>query len=398
MHILEQKIQACLDRYPTEGRYVVAVSGGMDSSALLYALQNLGFERLLAVYVHHGLRPSADEEVRKLKAAVTVPLEIAYVDVPTRVASTGESVEAAARALRYEALERYVQPGDYLLTAHHASDQAETVLLHMIRGCGLRGLCGMDEQNGSLIRPMLGVTKQEIEDYVQGKRLTYFSDETNDDEQYLRNWIRHTLLPLLETKNPQMQETLVRMSRILRDEEENRKVRAWLAEHVGLTDITGKHVEAMKRLTSGKSLCLPGNVIVKKSFGAYYLDTAPVETASFAIGVTPWGKMDVERVAAPRVFADEPYTKYLKNDILDETAVIRKMRPNDYLRTHAGRIELKKYFDDRKVSLPARGRIVLLCRQSEVLWIIGERQSDASFVPPEDETCLKLTWQNGGNL
>lgn len=212
---------------PPEARLVVGVSGGPDSLALLHVLARaLGVERVIAAHLHHGLRPEADEELLfVVKTAVSwhIPIVVGKVDVPALAQANGWTIEEAARHARYRFLaETAVQEHtDFVAVAHHADDQAETVLLHLIRGSGLAGLRGMlpaaplpGVPELTLLRPLLAISRHDIEAYCAAHRLQPVYDQSNADTTYLRNRIRHELLPLLAQYNPQISAHLQQLAAI----------------------------------------------------------------------------------------------------------------------------------------------------------------------------------------
>ena len=199
---------------------LIGCSGGPDSLALALYLAAVQKEfRITAglAYVHHHLRAAADAEVefvRALARDLGLPFYRLDADVPQAVQMTGESVETAARELRYRALEKLRKQEGYTLlaVAHHADDQAETVLHHVLRGTGLAGLGGMRARNGHIVRPFLCVTRAEIEAYLTHFPYTPCVDETNTDTTYLRNALRHEVLPHLAQYNPRIREHLVQLA------------------------------------------------------------------------------------------------------------------------------------------------------------------------------------------
>jgi tRNA(Ile)-lysidine synthase len=238
-------------------RVGVAVSGGADSTALLLALveantasaqnkQPLGVV-LSAAHVHHGLRGAeadADEAfVRALCERLGVPLRVFRVDTAARQASAGEGLEEAARTLRYQALRTL--EADAVATAHTLDDQAETVLMKLLRGAWTEGLGGIspvvealethgpaarrgapgsssvsgDARSGRLIRPLLGVRRSEVEAFLRGRGQAWREDLSNRNLALTRNRVRHQLLPALRGFNPRVEEALARTAAIARDEE-----------------------------------------------------------------------------------------------------------------------------------------------------------------------------------
>jgi tRNA(Ile)-lysidine synthase len=213
-------------------RLGVAVSGGADSVALLLALlarrESLGLV-LAVVHVHHGLRGAeADRDrdfVHSLAAAYDLPLHLRQVDVPARVQQNSETVEEAARHLRYAFFHNLLEASqlDAIATAHTLDDQAETVLQKLLRGAWTEGLGGVSpvvkHGQGSILRPLLNTTRVEVEAYLKAIGQSWCEDSTNLDTAYTRNRVRHELLPALRGYNPQISGQLARLATIARDEE-----------------------------------------------------------------------------------------------------------------------------------------------------------------------------------
>ena len=222
-------------------RLAVAVSGGADSTALLRVLharnalprEALGLG-LSAVHVHHGIRGGAadrdQEAVKRLCADLGVPLQIHAVDTPAHAAMSHETLEEAARSLRYAAFEEAIASGnaDAIATAHTADDQAETVLMKLLRGAWTEGLAGIfpvievkapNGRTGRILRPLLGTDRATIEQYLRQIGQEWVEDETNADPAFTRNRVRHELLPALRAFNPSLNATLANLAEIARDEE-----------------------------------------------------------------------------------------------------------------------------------------------------------------------------------
>jgi len=200
----------CLFRYTTPRQSVaVGFSGGLDSTVLLHAASRLarGSElELSALHVNHGLSKNADAWVDSCVVAckvLGVPLNVISIVVPTR---SGEGIEGAARRLRHEALSG--NSADWILLAHHADDQAETMLHNMLRGAGVRGAAGMAVARGRLLRPMLGLSRSVILDYARAHGLEWIEDESNADRRYTRNFLRTEVLPVIASRFPRGKEQL----------------------------------------------------------------------------------------------------------------------------------------------------------------------------------------------
>jgi len=206
-------------------RVLVAVSGGADSLALLHLLHQLDLDLdLLAAYIDHGLRPDETPAERLLVAANCAALGISYLTESVDAgAAAGHSPEAVARRLRYAALEglRQQHRAESIALGHTADDQVEEFFIRLIRGAGMKGLSGMAWRQGRLIRPLLGEDKATLVSYLRDKGLDWAVDSSNHDQRFLRNRVRHQLLPLLEGQfNPAMRRTLLQTMDILAGEDD----------------------------------------------------------------------------------------------------------------------------------------------------------------------------------
>jgi tRNA(Ile)-lysidine synthase len=206
---INNKIRQSLARqnhyFAQTDRFLLAVSGGIDSQCLLLSMPHiLGPSRCFAVGVNHGLRPEASAEL-DLAEALAVRVGVPFKRINIQV-ERGGNLQARARDARYEALRQAKEECDanYIVTAHHANDRAETFLFRLIRGKGLGSLAVMPELNGDIYRPMLEVTREEIEKHLKCWGVNYARDPSNEDEHYTRVWIRKTLIPMLQEKNPQI--------------------------------------------------------------------------------------------------------------------------------------------------------------------------------------------------
>ena len=230
------------------GCILAAVSGGADSMCLLEILRELreksGFQ-LRVLHVHHGLRESAEGDLEYVAGyceAAGIPFEAVRVDAAGYAAENGQSVEEAARHLRYEALKSAAERWDSeispqsvdthcrIAVAHHLEDQAETVLFNLVRGSKLRGLRGMLPVNGRIIRPLLECSRKEIEDYLRERGIAWREDETNEDVRYARNLLRREVMPLLE------------------------RINAGAAQHIAKAAEEAAETEEFLRIETGKAL------------------------------------------------------------------------------------------------------------------------------------------------
>ncbi|MCB1829564.1 MAG: tRNA lysidine(34) synthetase TilS [Gammaproteobacteria bacterium] len=221
MTLTPKRLLATLEKLPQTDRYVVAYSGGKDSHVLLHLLAGLfgksSGPRLSAVHINHGLQPNAGSwaaHCAELCRQLDVPCQTLELNLSP---AKGESIEAQARMARYRALEKLIQTGDLLLTAHHQDDQAETVLLQLLRGAGPAGLSAMPELTrfgcGYMARPLLAVSAAEIDDYAKAEQLCWIEDPSNRSLQFDRNFLRNQVIPVLRGRWPALGRTLSRSAR-----------------------------------------------------------------------------------------------------------------------------------------------------------------------------------------
>ncbi len=220
---LIEKVYAFTDKnamFPPPSRVLVAVSGGADSLALLSALRRWPAPglTLAAVHVHHAIRGAeADRDAAYVVALCRrwgVPLFLVRADVPTIAKKERIGLEEAGRLTRYAIFERLCDEwgGDWIATAHTASDQAETVLMNLLRGCGVSGLCGIPARRGRVVRPLLSCTREEIESYCEAECIPFVIDSTNENTDYRRNAVRHAVLPAMREAYPEAERSILRLS------------------------------------------------------------------------------------------------------------------------------------------------------------------------------------------
>lgn len=420
---------------------LLGLSGGADSAVLLHLLlsarEQLGFGEVRALHVNHGLRgdaADADEAFcRDLCKRRNVPLTVVSVDVPAAVSETGESVEQAARRLRYEALYNAAN-GAAVVTAHTASDNAETVLLHVTRGSGLRGLCGIEPRRGTLVRPLLFATRDEVEAYAAEHGIAFVTDETNADPTYSRNRVRAGVMPTLKTVNPQVETAILRLCETLREDEEclrdqgqlllecaefeetsgryDREVlkpappailrRALLLMLPTAVDVEKGHLEALVRLVfEGGAVTLPGGVTVKTEGDALFVANEPEDVAPFDFPAV---------IGVPFEIAGEPYAlrlfsakdfencrkvySLLSYSFCDYATIkgvltVRSRKDGDsYRPVGRGTKTLKKLFNEAGLSAYERSKTPLLCDENGILAVGGFGCDERAKVTDQTEQVL----------
>ncbi len=441
-------------------RVIAAVSGGADSVFLFFVLLDLTHSMrlgLTALHVHHGIRgEEADRDARFVRAlcgAHGIPCTTVERDVPAEARLLGMSVEEAGRKARYEALRAEAERlgGAKIALAHHRDDLAETVLFRIARGTGIRGLASMRPVNGPLIRPLLGVTRAEIEESLRQRDISWMTDSTNRENDAARNRIRHILLPLLEEHvNSRAADHLADLAR--RAGEAADFIAAEAAGRLGLhasfsggacllrgtvleeypavrkeifricldrtggsvRDVTERHLEDLGGLFGKKTdarLDLPHGVeAVRRREGVELKrrertetpreDAAPERRPGIEIpGTFPFEadfgawRFSCEIEAFPSLpVPQKKYTKWFDYDKINGTAVIRTRRSGDFIAVNAagGRKKLSDYFTDQKVPSRLRDGIPLLAVGSEILWVVGMRDSCGYRIDGTTERALRV--------
>ncbi len=206
---IAEQLRACLPLIDksTPGVWWVGFSGGLDSTVLLHALVQLNLPvSVRALHINHQISPHANSWQRQCEQFCQ-QLGVSFFAEKVQVINSGKGIEDAARAARYQVFERYVDSGDCLLTAHHGNDQAETILLRLLRGAGPRGLAAIGSarqlsSGGKLIRPLLQFSRAGLEAYACEQKLPWVEDESNQDDHYDRNFLRNQVMPLLQHRWP----------------------------------------------------------------------------------------------------------------------------------------------------------------------------------------------------
>lgn len=399
---------------------ICAVSGGADSVALLFALYLLRDStaiQLRAAHFNHGLRgleSDRDEAfVLQLCERLGIPLDVGR----GQVVPGKKGLEAAAREARYGFLNSL--PGK-IATAHTADDNAETVLMHLVRGTGLKGLGGIAPKNGRLIRPMLTVTRQEILDFLEEYGLSYVTDSSNETDLFLRNRLRRHVMPLLRQENPRLVENMSAAALRLRNDEEtlaslcyaenlpsvqalrdmpqalrNRFVADFLQKS-GVPEPEAEHIALVERLIfspkpSAKAN-FPGAIVISRCYEKLEVITPsqniePMLLPRFGSIVLPQGNMMI-RCSPIRELVDGPcaFTVCPKGEM-----VIRSRQAGDAMRLHGGTKELKKLFIDRKIPAAERCRIPVIADDAGILGVygIGVNRERLSAAPDSVEICFE---------
>jgi tRNA(Ile)-lysidine synthase len=405
---------------------VAALSGGPDSVALVDVLATLGSQRgfeVMAAHFDHGLRPDSAQDrafCEDLCRRLGIPLRSGTGDVRGQARDEGEGIEQAGRRQRYAFL-RAVQASlgaGAIAVGHTGDDQAETLLLHLLRGSGRPGLSGMRLFRDGVLRPMLRSSRSAVVDHLRRRGLEWLEDPSNRDLGFARNRVRHELLPYLEGRfNPRVRSRLVDLAEILAGEEDlldelteagktravacdregvtvsrtalrglplplaRRVVRAALEEAGGVRGVRARHVSRILDLSrhpqaSGRRLPLPGNREARVRFDGISIGRRRPMPGGFALALPVPG-----RVTTPtgQTFAARPWSRHepapaegavVSREGLGELEV-RTRRPGDRVRFHGREVSLRRFLMDGRVPFDLRDALSIVAMGPRVLWVPG---------------------------
>ncbi len=440
----------------SEDTIVAGISGGADSVCLLFILLEIRRRIpffLRAVHINHGIRPDAARDacyVRELCARQNIPFFLVEENVRQKAREHRRSEEEEGRILRYEAFERVLgaQKGR-IAVAHNSNDRAETMLFHLFRGTGLGGMSGIPPVNGKIIRPLLCLTRNEIEFWLKEQNISFCLDSTNASDDYTRNRIRHHILPyaeeeichgavshmnqaadqLLMAEDFLRKQTDFAMERCLQTKDAPDRVLihipSFLKEDEFLRgrillnalrlasesrkDITSVHInstEAFLRGTGSGEIHLPYGLTVYRKYDLGIIQRgreisppcAGPEVFEISIPsrlVLP-GLGRVEFTVFKRdysqIFPQKTYTKWFDYDKITSVVVFRTRQAGDYLTINRslGRKSLQDYFVNQKIPRQERPHIYLLAENSHVIWIPGFRISEYYKVDENTKTILQV--------
>lgn len=442
---------------------IIGLSGGADSVCLLhmlYCLKNqFGGFSISAIHVHHGLRgEDADKDaefVQELCNEFGIECGVFFFDIKEEVKKLKMSEEEAGRFIRYSVFEKEIKKyaAGKIAVAHHKNDQVETVLFNLFRGTGLTGLSGMHSKRDNIIRPLLCISREQIEKYININNLKYRNDSTNFLDTYSRNKIRLNIISYIEKEiNSNIVEHVYETSCIIKSEEEfiiqyvdkvfekNVKYKEnkyviliddMVLEHIAiqkrlirkiiftlsnqLKDIQSIHVNKILDLICkpvGKKITLPNKVIVEKSYDSLEFmirlnnkinneknlieQSLVIPSEQSLPTINKILKTKILNYEKNMIIPKKVYTKWFDYDKIKITLFLRNRQQGDYIsiqnnRGTIGRKKLKDYFIDEKISIEQRNNILLLADGKHVVWIVGYRISEDYKVTNETKRVLQVT-------
>lgn len=432
---------------------VIGVSGGADSICLLYVLKELSKEYgciLEAVHVNHMIRgkeADADERyVGKCCEELGIPLQIYSKDIIGMAKEAGITVEEAGRLYRYSVFKEVAGEDGLIAIAHHRNDLVETMLFNMARGSNLRGISGIEPKRDNIIRPLLGVSREEIEEYLSIRGIDYCIDRTNSCVDYSRNRIRHNIVPELEKLNEEAVSHISRLAEVskayvdfvdrLADKAYKLCVKEGEAkvnidvellkeqEDIIISEVVYKaivymsgrakdieHIHVTKVCdlmykTSGKRIDLPYNLqafreynyiaIVKKQEDKANLSVDILESGLVYIDDNSFLEVKIFDNYEGYIFPKNVYTKAFDYDRIKDVFQARYPREEDYLVIDkAGhKKKLSRYFIDEKVPDRIRNSTHILAVDNHVIWIIGGRVSEAFKIDDSTRHIVEISYKN----
>lgn len=450
LHRVEAYIQRERLLTPGDG-VVVALSGGPDSVTLFDLLHRLKAKWDLTLYIahlNHQLRPNAESDAAFVKQiARNDPVYIGKEDVLQRAKNKKQSIEEAARDARRAFLDTVKQKtgANKIALGHTKSDQAETVLLRLVRGAGLTGLGGMRPiSEACWIRPLLSLSRSEIEFYVRTRNLQVLRDETNSDPKFLRNRIRTDLIPHLQKAyNPQIEDLLSRLATLLQNDDahleniaeqalseailyrDNRKfildVKRFFGYHISLrrrlirkvlfalqASAEAARFQVVERIletasTPGRSVQITPEISAYRTHDTLII-TQPARAYCFlvepGVPLDINGKFSIDilnRVNRERLENTAEHTVFFDLDQLPNRALyLRSPRPGDYFYPFGmqGEKKVSRLLGDSKIPRPLRGEIPLLVSGATILWVAGLRRSQIAPITPATRRVLKATYSS----
>lgn len=396
----------------------VAFSGGADSTALLDILHKEGY-RVAAIHVNHmirGAEADSDEEFcRQFCKERDIPFFCHRIDVPAEAKKSGEGLEEAARRLRYAAIEETVKKEGIsrVATAHHADDNAETVIFNIVRGSGAKGGCGIPPVRGMFVRPLIDITREEVLAYCKENNLEYVTDSTNLSTDYTRNYIRHEIMPRLKEINPLVSSALGRFSSLLRCDEEaleslvpekgsDRHTLAALpnallsryirrrCEEMGVSPSAVSVQSLIKDIRDGNrylicdmgkdivGVCDRDSLIFRKKITEdthiRFIMESPGIASLDGIGI--FGITKDKKIAEEYICDNTSATTCLDADKIKGGLHIRNRRDGDKYCYCGMTHSLKKLFNSRKIPVEQRPHIPLVCDEEGIVWIPGFPPAD----------------------
>lgn len=420
-------------------RIVVGLSGGADSVCLLSVLNSLKAEygfSLVAAHINHGIRGAEaqrdEESCKRLCESLNVPLEILHADIPTLSKQQGIGEEECGRIVRYDFFRSLAGKRGKIATAHNLNDNAETLLLNLVRGAGSKGACGIPPVRDNIIRPLIETDRKSIEKYCQENNLQYVTDSTNLECEYSRNKIRIKVLPTLCEINQNAVGALSGFASRMREQEAflesvvnekyalcvknsvlceaefsaldiflKKRIAGRFLSELSHGEVEAKHIDDFLRFVgSGKALVTASATEIVSRDGKIF--KKPEQAEQFSVDFS----LDDKKVNLPfcEINIEEYDTKDLQNlnkDMLDNlidcdkisnTLILRSRKDGDKFTFSKRRVTktIKKLFNEDKIPPEVRNKMIILDSDGEVVWLRGYGTNKKFRIGADTKKAIKL--------
>jgi tRNA(Ile)-lysidine synthase len=369
----------------TSDRILVAVSGGLDSVVLLNLLKKYDTNDLAIVHCNFQLRgkDSDDDEkfVKNLAKFYELPIFCKRFDTISEQKKSKQSIQMVARNLRYHYFSNLLKKEkyDYIAVAHHADDQIETFFINLLRGSGVKGLRGMLSKREQIIRPLLKNSKQDLENYATKNNLEYREDKSNSDDYYLRNNIRHHLIPCFETLDKSAKANILQTMENLQDLENQSLQNLETLQNCGFSATQIRNIQKTEQ--SGKQFLSKTHCAITHG-GQLIIEPIIVETHNYA----SLHIVDIENFK----LNPNPNVAQLDFDKLKYPLTLRRWKSGDFFIPFGqkGKQKLSDFFINQKLSRFEKERVWLLCSGEDIVWIIGYRIDNRYRISEKTERVL----------
>jgi tRNA(Ile)-lysidine synthase len=437
-----KKFQKHIDNkfpYLKQSTVLIACSGGLDSTVLAYLFHasNIKFSLAHCNFNLRGKESDKDEIfVKNLGSYLNTPVYTTHFNTVAYNEKKRISIQMAARELRYDWFEKIKKKHhiNYTLTGHHKDDVLETFLINFTRGTGLDGLTGIPEVNGKILRPLLPFTRKEIQEYAEKNSLVWREDESNSSTKYIRNKIRHDVVPILKSLNPNffksfdstlshlqdsqylIHDSIAQLRKELLLKKENASFTIPMSKILQLTNAKANLYEILKPFgftnwkdiknilgaQTGKQLISKTHKILKNR--NELIITKHQHTAQEIFTISS----ETSRISSPieLTFTDidtlgefNKHTAYLDKQKLKGNLIVRKWQKGDYFYPLGmkGKKKLSNYFKDSKLSLHEKEAIWILCDSENIVWIIGSRMDDRYKITKKTNKIFQIKLINKNN-
>lgn len=432
--LFRQHINELVDSAPSK-TFLLAVSGGADSSVLAYLFAHCQLNFAIA-HCNFHLRGEESNLDMMLTRRMAQDYGVTYFEkefnTKAEQEKSGDSIEMVARNLRYTWFKEIGIEYDYIVTAHHANDNAETVLLNLSRGTGLKGLTGIPEQNGKILRPLLPFSAQQIRQFAAEKNIAFRNDSSNFSDTFHRNKIRLSVIPKLEEVNPQLIQTFSHNSQILRQQyqfyqHQIEKIKNDLVQiqgeetiipldklsllddkililneilrNYGFNEDNVKQIIHSEQGPSGKKFLSSTHVLVKDR--NYLIINHLTSDTHHSIMINSWEELSLYgfqicqcSINQKPIFENNPNIIYVDEKKINFPLILRHWKSGDFFFPFGmkGSKKLSDFFTNQKIDILTKDKIWLLCDGEKIIWVVGFRSDDRFKIDNKTTNYIKIKY------